>query len=108
MTDVCPHVCTYLVAQELLGFSCVRPLRTVASFLEEYGAAALLEDPLLELATAEIIAGDRPRAQVQRDIKQKERAREALSKKYRYGVLLVCCQLQCVEKEYTLRRLKLL
>ena len=49
-------------------------------------AAALLEDPLLELATAEIIAGDRPRAQVQRDIKQKERAREALSKKYRWGV----------------------
>lgn len=38
--------------QELLGFSCVRPLRTVAAFLEEYGAGALLDDPLLELATA--------------------------------------------------------
>jgi len=55
----------------------------VASFLEEYGAGALLDDPLLELATAEIVAGDRPRAQVQRDIKVKERAQEALGKKYR-------------------------
>lgn len=41
-----------LLRQELLGFSCVRPLRTVAAFLEEYGAGALLEDPLLEIATA--------------------------------------------------------
>lgn len=69
--------------QELLGFSCVRPLRTVAAFLEDNGAGELLDDQLLELATAEIVAGDRPRAQVQRDIKQKERAREHLSKKYR-------------------------
>jgi hypothetical protein len=73
--------------QELLGFSCVRPLRTVAAFLEEGGAGALLDDPLLEVATAEIVAGDRPRAQVQRDIKHKERAREALSRKYRYGTV---------------------
>lgn len=82
------HAC--MSAQELLGFSCVRPLRTVASFLEENGAAGLLDDPLLELATAEIVARDRPRAQVQRDIKQKERAREALAKKYRCVVCCVC------------------
>lgn len=36
---------------------------------------------------AEIVAGERPRAQVQRDIKHKERAREALSKMYRNGQL---------------------
>lgn len=36
---------------------------------------------------AEIVAGERPRAQVQRDIKHKERAREALAKKYRNAQL---------------------
>lgn len=35
--------------QELLGFSCVRPLRTVAAFLEERGSLALLDDPLMEV-----------------------------------------------------------
>lgn len=33
----------------------------VGRFLEERGASAMLEDPLMEIATAEIIAGDRPR-----------------------------------------------
>jgi hypothetical protein len=32
---------------ELLEFSCVRPLRTVAGLLEAGGAAALLDDPLV-------------------------------------------------------------
>eukprot|EP00879_Flechtneria_rotunda_P004579 GHRR01004834.1.p1 GENE.GHRR01004834.1~~GHRR01004834.1.p1 ORF type:complete len:720 (+),score=299.93 GHRR01004834.1:971-3130(+) len=73
--------------QELLGFSCVRPLKTVASFLEERGSSALLDDPLLEIATAEIVAADRPRAAVQRDIKVKERAREQLARKYRHAGL---------------------
>ena len=31
--------------QELLGFTCVRPLRTVYSVLEERGGLALLSDP---------------------------------------------------------------
>jgi hypothetical protein len=84
------------MSQELLGFSCVRPLRTVAAFLEERGAAALLDEPLLELATAEIIAADRPRAQVQRDIKHKERAREALSKKYRQVIGVSAHVLWCL------------
>jgi hypothetical protein len=38
-----------LAVQELLGFSCVRPLRTVASFLEERGRPELLDDPLMEV-----------------------------------------------------------
>lgn len=41
----------------------------------------------MERATAEIVAGDRPRAEIQRDIKAKERAREALVRKYRSGNL---------------------
>jgi hypothetical protein len=38
-----------LAVQELLGFSCVRPLRTVAAFLEERGRLELLDDPLMEV-----------------------------------------------------------
>ncbi|KAL6752973.1 hypothetical protein V8C86DRAFT_1813438 [Haematococcus lacustris] len=68
--------------QDLLEFKCVKPLKTVASFLEERGAGALLEDGLMTAATAEIVSDGRQRYDVQRDIKVKERARDALAKKY--------------------------
>jgi hypothetical protein len=73
--------------QELLEFPLVRPLRTVWSFLEERAGAqlatALLDDPLCPLATAEIPSGNgRSRAEVQRDIRAKERARETLARRY--------------------------
>lgn len=68
---------------ELLGFRCVRPLQTVSVVLEEGGAAAMLDDPLMAVATAEIASSGRPRAAVQRDIKAKERARDTLARKYR-------------------------
>ena len=42
--------------QELLEFKCVAPLQTVHTFLEAKGGARLLEDPLLDKATAEILA----------------------------------------------------
>ena len=45
------------LAQELLEFQCVRPLQTVYSLLEDKGGLRLLEDPLLETATAEIPTG---------------------------------------------------
>lgn len=77
--------------QELLEFRCVRPLRTVHGLLAERGGLALLADGLMERATAEIVAGDRPRAEVQRDIKQKERAREALVRKHRSTQLSEVC-----------------
>ena len=48
---------------------CVRPLRTVHTLLGERGALALLEDPHLELATGEIVAGELPRHEVQKRIK---------------------------------------
>ena len=53
-----------LQIQELLEFKCVRPLKTVYSTLKEHDLLAVLEDPLLETATAEVIAGDRPRYEV--------------------------------------------
>jgi Protein of unknown function (DUF2009) len=72
---------------DLMEFSCVRPLRTVYSLLEEAGGLALLDDPLVERATADIIAGNRPRSEIQRDIKVKEKSREQLARKYRSSSL---------------------
>lgn len=65
----------------------MRRLRTVHAMLQEANGLGLLADPLMEKATAEIVAGTRPRHDIQRDIKQKERAREMLVKKYKTGVL---------------------
>ena len=73
--------------QELLEFRCVRRLRTVHALLQEANGLGLLADPLMEKATAEIVAGARARLDIQRDIKQKERAREVLVKKYKTGAL---------------------
>eukprot|EP00208_Stichococcus_sp_RCC1054_P004237 CAMPEP_0206139960 /NCGR_PEP_ID=MMETSP1473-20131121/7831_1 /ASSEMBLY_ACC=CAM_ASM_001109 /TAXON_ID=1461547 /ORGANISM="Stichococcus sp, Strain RCC1054" /LENGTH=576 /DNA_ID=CAMNT_0053533915 /DNA_START=228 /DNA_END=1955 /DNA_ORIENTATION=+ len=71
--------------QELLEFQCVRPLRTVYARLEEGGALPMLADPLAEKATAEIKSAGRPRHEIQRDIRAKERARDALAKRYSRG-----------------------
>ena len=42
---------------------------------EEGGAVKMLEDPLMHTATAEILVGDRPRFEIQRDIKAKVRCK---------------------------------
>jgi hypothetical protein len=68
--------------QELLGFKCARPLCTVHSFLEERGADRLLRDPSISTAIAEITTEGKSRHQVQKDIKLKERTRDALARKY--------------------------
>lgn len=83
--------------QELLEFECVRPLKTVHSTLAQHDLLRLLDDPLMETATAEVIAGGRPRyevlsnhifqvfctcPQIQRAIRSKENARGAIAKKY--------------------------
>ena len=73
--------------QELLEFRCVRRLRTVHGLLQEANGLGLLADPFMEKATAEIVAGSRPRFDIQRDIKQKERAREMLVRKYKSSSL---------------------
>ncbi|CAE6498645.1 unnamed protein product [Rhizoctonia solani] len=74
---------------ELLGFSPVSSLVTVYSTLEEHGALEVLEDPRLEIATKEIIsppgASGRVRAEVQKSIREKERAVEALVNEYSVG-----------------------
>jgi Protein of unknown function (DUF2009) len=81
---------------ELLGFRCVRPLRTVSLLLEEGGATAMLDDPLMAIATAEIASEGRPRGAVQKDIKAKERARDILARKYRTKTLDEESLLRCL------------
>jgi hypothetical protein len=68
--------------KDLLSFSCVRPIKTVYAVLEEHGALDLLRDDLITVATKEVYAENRPRRDVQKDIKSKERAIETLATRY--------------------------
>ena len=69
--------------REMLSIKLVRPLRTAYALLSETEKGLdMLNDPLMHTATAEIMHEGKPRHEVQREIKQKERARETLSKKY--------------------------
>eukprot|EP00177_Eucheuma_denticulatum_P004602 GFKZ01008377.1.p1 GENE.GFKZ01008377.1~~GFKZ01008377.1.p1 ORF type:complete len:618 (-),score=87.70 GFKZ01008377.1:1300-3153(-) len=70
---------------KLLEFSCVKPLVTVASFLEDRGGLELLEDPLISDATKEIIPDGKSRRAVQKEILRKEHAVNILSKRYKNG-----------------------
>jgi len=69
--------------RDLLEFRCVSPLKTVTNFLKEKNALHMLQDPLVERATSEIASSsDRPRHEIQKDIKAKEKARDAIAQKY--------------------------
>lgn len=72
----------------LLDFSCVKPLITVSSFLEQRGGLELLQDPLVQTATMEIIAESKSRRAVQKKITAKERAVATLAKRYKSGRIL--------------------
>ncbi|KAH7923662.1 hypothetical protein BV22DRAFT_1036079 [Leucogyrophana mollusca] len=68
--------------KDLLSFSCVKPIKTVYTVLEEHDALDLLRDDLISVATKEIYADGRSRRDIQKDIKSKERAIETLSTRY--------------------------
>ncbi|RUP48962.1 hypothetical protein BC936DRAFT_143561 [Jimgerdemannia flammicorona] len=68
--------------QDMLSFSCVRPIKTVYSFLEESDGLRILQDNAVLVATKEIIPDGKTRYQIQTEIKQKENAIEQLSRKY--------------------------
>lgn len=70
---------------QMLGFELVQPIKTVHSVLESLGAAYLLEDEMVEVATREILAGGKTRGQLALEKKQKERAVEYLAKAYATG-----------------------
>ena len=58
--------------KDLLTFSCVRPIKTVYTVLEEHGALDLLRDDLVSIATKEIYAEGRSRRDIQKEIKSKD------------------------------------
>jgi hypothetical protein len=66
----------------MLNFSCVGPIKTVYSVLEEHDAVDLLRDDLITVATKEIYSEGRTRREVQKDIRSKERAIEQLSSRF--------------------------
>lgn len=68
--------------KDMLGFSCVKPIRSVYTVLEEHDALDLLREDLITAATKEIYSDGRPRRDVQKDIKSKERAIEQLALRY--------------------------
>ncbi|KAI0685027.1 hypothetical protein BC835DRAFT_1408963 [Cytidiella melzeri] len=68
--------------KNMLGFSCVKPITTVYTILEEHDALELLRDELISTATKEIYAEGRTRREIQKDIKAKEKAVETLASKY--------------------------
>lgn len=74
--SVSPHV------QELLNFDCIKPLKTVYTFLEEHDSLEVLQDQYVELATREITSAGKTREQVQHDIRQKEAAQKWLGRQY--------------------------
>ncbi|KAJ2389430.1 hypothetical protein H4S02_002370, partial [Coemansia sp. RSA 2611] len=66
----------------MLNFSLVTPIKTVHSVLESLGVLYILEDEMVAVATKEIVSQGKTRAQIQLEIKQKERAMEYLCKAY--------------------------
>lgn len=68
--------------QEMLGFSCVAPIKTVYSFLKERRGLGVLHEDIVLIATREIIPEGKSRMQIQSEIRRKEKAIEQLSRKY--------------------------
>jgi hypothetical protein len=58
------------------------PIETVYNFLEERDGLGVLNDNLIDIATKEILAEKKSRAQIQLDIKRKERAVSILKERY--------------------------
>ncbi|THH33480.1 hypothetical protein EUX98_g704 [Antrodiella citrinella] len=69
--------------KDILGFSCVKPIKSVFTLLEEHNAVDLLRDDLVAIATKEIYSEGRSRRDIQKDIKAKERAIETLAARYK-------------------------
>ncbi|CAO3678604.1 unnamed protein product [Umbelopsis ramanniana] len=76
MDSVIPDV------QDLLGFSCVIPIKTVYTFLKETESLELLHDDSIAMATREIVSDGKSRAHIDAEIKRKEKAMEHLCETY--------------------------
>ena len=72
-----------VMVQQHLGFSVKTPIETVYKFLQERNGLALLEDKWIEIATEEILAGRKSRDQINVEIRRKEKAVQALKRRYK-------------------------
>jgi hypothetical protein len=68
--------------KDLLSFSCVGPITTVFTQLEQHDALDVLRDNEISIATKEIYSEGRSRRDIQKDIKAKERAINVLASRY--------------------------
>jgi len=73
--------------QELLEFSCFRPIQTVYDYLEQCGAEAMLDESCMEIATRAVanytMDGRRKsRPEVREEVRSKENAVKYLTRKY--------------------------
>lgn len=75
----------YEEIQNLLGFDMVTKIKTVHVLLEKHGAADMLSDNAMSVATKEIVSESKSRAEIAQEIKTKERAIEYLAKRYSKG-----------------------
>ncbi|KAG1719130.1 uncharacterized protein EDB91DRAFT_1065875 [Suillus paluster] len=82
--------------RDMLSFSCVKPIISVYNVLEDHNALDILRDDLIMVATQEIYSDGRSKREVQRDIKNKERAIETLSSKYQRSDLSQEQVRQCI------------
>lgn len=73
--------------KEMLEFNTLIPIKTVYLVLEKHDRLQILTDDLILTATMEITSIGKQRRQIQAEIKQKERAIEALAKKYKTNSL---------------------
>ncbi|KAL1934812.1 hypothetical protein VTP01DRAFT_6994 [Rhizomucor pusillus] len=76
MDSVMPEV------EDMLGFSCVIPIKTVFDYLKANDCLELLHDDAIALATREISTEFKSRAQIDAEVQRKKRAIEMLSQKY--------------------------
>lgn len=68
--------------QPHLSFSCKGTIETVYKYLEDRNGLAVLDDKLIEIATREVLAGKKTRAQINNEIHRKERAVAHLKQNY--------------------------
>eukprot|EP00912_Choanoflagellata_sp_UC4_P002375 UC4_evm1s1496 len=68
--------------KDALGFSVVQEISTVYSLFEKCDCLDALRHPDMKYATQQVTAEGKSRHQVQRQIKEKERALETISRKY--------------------------
>lgn len=71
--------------RERLGFSLVKPIETAYSLLKSLDALHVLADPYMALATGQIVPDGKRRAQIDAEIRYKERAQKLIVKRYTHS-----------------------